>query len=291
MKFSIPVAFMNPLELPAIARAAEEAGIHALAISDHVVHPAAIASKYPYTADGARHWDAATPWPDPWVTIGALSAITTRLRFFTNVFILPARNPFLVAKAVGTAAVLSADRVALGIGVGWMKEEFELLGQAFEGRGRRTDEAIEILRLLWSGRTIEYHGACFSFAATAMSPAPSAPIPIYGGGLSKAAFRRAARLLDGWIAVIHSTAELRAMIAEIHRLRSEHGRSDQPFEVIGTANDAFDVDGYRRLEDIGVTGVFTLPWRLYGTERSPLAARIDSIRRFGDEVISRMPRT
>jgi probable F420-dependent oxidoreductase len=279
---------MDPLELPAIACAAEESGIHALAISDHVVHPADITSRYPYTADGGRHWDARTPWPDPWVTIGALAAVTTRLRFFTNVYILPARNPFIVAKAVSTAAVLSGDRVALGIGVGWMKEEFDLLGQAFEGRGRRTDETIEILRLLWSGRAVEYHGACFSFPATSMSPVPRAPISIYGGGLSKAAFRRAARSLDGWIAVIHSTSELAAMIAELRRLRADYGRADSAFEVIGTANDAFDVAGYRRLEEIGVTGVFTLPWRLYGVERGTLAARTDAIRRFGDEVIARL---
>lgn len=288
MKFSIPVAFLNPLELPAIARAAEEAGFHALAVSDHVVHPADIESKYPYTADGGRHWNEATPWPDPWVTIGALAAVTTTLRFFTNVYILPARNPFLVAKAVGTAAVLSSNRVALGIGVGWMKEEFDLLGQSFDGRGRRTDEAIEILRLLWSGRTIEFRGECFSIPPTSMSPVPSAPIPIYGGGLSKPAFRRAARLLDGWIAVIHSTEELRGMVAELHRLRSEAGRSELPFEVIGTATDAFDVDGYRRLEGVGITGVFALPWRLYRVEKESLAVRCDALRRFGDEVIRRM---
>ncbi len=288
LKFSLPVAFMDPLELAPLARAAEDAGFHAMAISDHVVHPADIASKYPYTADGGRHWDAATPWPDPWVTIGALAAVTSKLRFFTNVYILPARNPFLVAKAVATAAVLSKDRVALGIGVGWMKEEFELLGQAFEGRGRRTDEAIDILRLLWSGRTVEYRGASFTFPPTSMSPAPAKPIPIYGGGLSKAAFRRAARLLDGWIAVIHTTAELTAMIEDLRRLRADYGRAEVPFEVIGTATDAFDLDGYRRLAEIGVTGVFSLPWRLYRGGGDSLEAKCDAVRRFGETVIARM---
>jgi probable F420-dependent oxidoreductase len=288
MKFCIPTAFMDPLHLPPLARAAEEAGVHSFAISDHVVHPENISSRYPYADTGERYWDATTPWPDPWVTIGALSAITTRLQFFTNVFILPARNPFLVAKAVGTAAVLSGNRVALGIGVGWMSEEFELLGQEFAGRGRRTDEAVEILRLLWSGNPVEYHGRSFSFDATSMSPAPTAPIPIYGGGLSKAAFRRAARLLDGWIAVIHSTDELRSMIAEIGRLRAEHGRADRPFEVIGTANDAFGIDGYRRLEEIGITTVLALPWIFYGADPTSIQEKCDAVRRFGDEVISRM---
>jgi probable F420-dependent oxidoreductase len=289
MKFCIPTAFMDPLHLPPLARAAEEAGVDSFAISDHVVHPERISSRYPYAETGERYWDAATPWPDPWVTIGALSAITKRLRFFTNVFILPARNPFLVAKAVGTAAVLSGNRVALGIGVGWMSEEFELLGQEFAGRGRRTDEAIEVLRRLWTGKPVEYHGQCFSFPPTSMSPAPSAPIPIYGGGLSKPAFRRAARLLDGWIAVIHSAEEIRAMIGELRRLREEHGRANLPFEIVGTANDAFGLDGYRRLEDIGVTTVLTLPWIFYGADPTSVVEKCDAVRRFGDEVISRMP--
>jgi probable F420-dependent oxidoreductase len=288
MKFCIPTAFMDPLHLPPLARAAEESGIHSFAISDHVVHPEKISSRYPYAETGERYWDAATPWPDPWVTIGALAAITTRLRFFTNVFILPARNPFLVAKDVGTAAVLSNNRVALGVGVGWMSEEFELLGQSFAGRGRRTDEAIEILRMLWSGGPVEYHGQCFSFDRTSMSPVPTARIPIYGGGLSKAAFRRAARLLDGWIAVVHSSDEIRAMIGDLRRLREDHGRADQPFEIIGTATDAFGLDGYRRLEDLGVTAVFTLPWLFYGADPTSVDEKCDAVRRFGDEVISRM---
>jgi len=279
---------MDPLHLPPLARAAEEAGIDSFAISDHVVHPETISSRYPYADTGERYWDAATPWPDPWVTVGALAATTDRLKFFTNVFILPARNPFLVAKAVGTAAVLSGNRVALGIGVGWMREEFELLGQEFSGRGRRTDEAVEILRLLWTGKPVEYRGACFEFPPTSMSPVPTAPIPIYGGGLSKAAFRRAARLLDGWIAVIHSTEELAAMIRELRRLRDEYGRGDRPFEIIGTANDAFGVDGYRRLEEIGVTTVLTLPWIFYGADPTSVVEKCDAVRRFGDDVISRM---
>lgn len=288
MKFCIPTAFMDPLHLAPLARAAEEAGVYALAVSDHVVHPLTISSRYPYAEGGARYWDESTPWPDPWVTIASLAAITSRLRFFTNVFILPARNPFLVAKAVGTASVLSANRVALGIGVGWMREEFELLGQAFAGRGKRTDEAVEVLRLLWSGKPVEYRGECFSFGPTAMSPAPSAPVPIYGGGLSKAAFRRAARLLDGWIAVIHSTEEIRCMVAELTRLRQEYRREREPFEVIATANDAFDLDGYRRLADAGVTAMFTLPWLMYGADPNCVTAKCDAVRRFGGEVIARM---
>ena len=193
MKFAIATTFSDPAQLDPIARTADECGWDALTFSDHIVHPERMESKYPYTADGGTYWDAQNPWPDPWITIASLAAVTTRLHFTTNVFILPARNPVLVAKAVSTAAVLSGDRVALGIGVGWMKEEFEILEQNFHTRGKRTDEAIEILRLLWSGEMVEYHGRHYDFAPMQMRPAPQQPVPIFVGGLSKPALARAAR--------------------------------------------------------------------------------------------------
>ena len=201
MKFAIATTFSDPAQLDPIARTADECGWDALTFSDHIVHPERMESKYPYTADGGTYWDAQNPWPDPWITIASLAAVTTRLHFTTNVFILPARNPVLVAKAVSTAAVLSGDRVALGIGVGWMKEEFEILEQNFHTRGKRTDEAIEILRLLWSGEMVEYHGRHYDFAPMQMRPAPEQPVPIFVGGLSEPALARAARC-DG-LSLIH----------------------------------------------------------------------------------------
>ena len=133
MKFAASLAFSDPTHYCELARAAEESGWDALVLSDHVVHPEKIETPYPYTADGAPRWQAPAPWPDPWVSVGAMAAVTQRIRFLTGIYVLPLRNPFLVAKAVGTAAVLSGDRVSLGIGVGWMKEEFDLLEQDFRG--------------------------------------------------------------------------------------------------------------------------------------------------------------
>jgi probable F420-dependent oxidoreductase len=288
VKFALAAAYSDPLELPALARAADASGWEAIALSDHVVHPETPKTPYPYTADGSRRWPAFTPWPDPWVTIGALAAVTERLRFFTNVFVLPMRNPFVVAKAIGTAAVLSRNRVALGVGVGWSRDEFELLGEDFATRGRRTDEMIEVMRKLWSGRMVEHRGAHYAFPRLEMSPAPTEPVPIYFGGLSDAALRRAARLGDGWISDIHSTEELRALVAKLARLRAEAGRASTPFAVIASANDAFGVDGYRRLEDAGVTHLMTMPWFFYGGPNIPLAQKLESVARFSDDVIAKM---
>lgn len=288
MKFATALAFSDPTQFVEIARAAEAAGWNALALSDHVFFPEHLASPYPYVEDGKPFWEPSTPWPDPWVAIGAMAAVTTTLRFFTNVYVLPVRNPFVVAKAVGTAAVLSHNRLALGIGVGWMREEFALLEQNFSTRGRRTDEAVAVLRTLWRGGMVEFQGRHYRFDRLEMSPAPTAPIPIYVGGESEPALRRAARLGDGWISVLHSSAELKAFVDRLRALRAEYGRAAEPFEVIASANDVFDLDGYRRLADIGVTTVLTVPWVLYGGDPQRLDAKREGLERFAGEIIERL---
>ena len=122
-----------------------------------------------------------------------MAAVTERIRFFTNVFVLPMRNPFPVAKQVATAAALSGGRVSLGVGMGWCEEEFDLLEQPFAGRGKRADEQLEVLRKLWAGGWVEHHGDHYDFPRLEMSPSLDAPVPILVGGISDAALRRAAR--------------------------------------------------------------------------------------------------
>jgi probable F420-dependent oxidoreductase len=287
MKFVTSLAF-SPLDhYGDIARAAEEAGFDGVALSDHVVHPETIKTPYPYTPDGKPRWEPFTPWPDPWVAIAAMTAVTTRLRFLTSVYVLPMRNPFQVAKTVGTAAVISNDRVALGVGAGWMEEEFKLLEQPFRQRGKRMDEMIEVMRKLWAGGMVEHHGKFYDFDRLEMSPAPSQPIPIYVGGLSKPALRRAARN-NGWISDLHSTAELKEIVAQLRALREESGRAGEPFHVLASANDAFDIDGYRRLEEVGVTHLLTMPWMFYGGTIDSLDSKREGIRRFGEEIIAKI---
>lgn len=287
MQFVIPTAFSPAPHFCAMARAAEEHGWDVVAISDHVAHPERIDTPYPYTRDGAIRWDENTAWPDPWVAIGAMAAVTTRLRFVTNVYVLALRNPFLAAKAVATAAALSADRVALGIGVGWCREEFALAGQDFGTRGKRTDEMIEVLRKLWSGQYVEHRGRHYRFDRVRMLPAPATHIPIYGGGLSEPALRRAARL-DGWVSDLHTRAELAEIAARLRRLRAEAGLEEQPFSIVASCVDAFDADGIRRLEELGVTHYATAPWIFYGGAWDSLPDKVDGLRRFADDVIAKL---
>ena len=288
MKFLTSLAFSDPTHFCDVARAADDCGWYGIVVSDHVVHPEKIESPYPYTRDGSTRWQAPAPWPDPWVAVGAMAAVTERIRFTTGVYVLPLRNPFVVAKAVSTAAVMSGDRVTLGVGVGWMKDEFDLLGQSFRNRGRRMDEMIEVMRTLWAGGMVEHHGEYYDFGRLQMSPAPKARIPIVLGGLSEPALRRVGRLGDGWISDIHTTQELREIVAKIRAYRDEYGRADTPLEIVAACSDAFDADGFRRLEEVGVTHVQTMPWLMYGGSTDSLDDKVDGIRRFASDVIDKL---
>ena len=288
MEFGISVAFSDPTHLGPMARAAEQAGFARVALSDHVVHPRHIRTPYPYTADGTPRWPPFTGWLDPGVAIASMAALTDRLRFFTSVYVLPMRNPFLVAKTVGSAAVLSGGRVELGIGAGWMEDEFELMQQPFAGRGRRMDEMIEVLRLIWSGGWVAHSGDHFEFDELEMSPVPERPIPIFVGGFSAPALRRAAAIADGWISDLHTSVELGALIARVKELRADGPRADDPFEILVTCSDAYDVAGYRRVADLGATHLTTMPWLFYGADPGVLQQKLDGIARFGDDVIAKM---
>jgi len=218
VKFWQVVSFAEPEQLLGIARAAEEAGFHGLMVSDHLFFPGNLASKYPYSPDGKPAFDGTTPFPDAWTTISAMAAVTERIRFGTMVYILPLRHPLEVAKTVGTAALLSGGRVALGCGAGWIREEFDALEVAFETRGARMSEMIEVMRKAWSGQMVEHRGRFFDLGPLQMSPAPAAPPPIYVGGSGLHALRRAARYGDGWMPMTGDPAKLAPGIARLRAL-------------------------------------------------------------------------
>lgn len=286
MRVSIATAYLPPEELAPIARLADELGYHAMALSDHVINLETLDTKYPYTETGARRWEPFTPWVDPMVAIASLAAVTERLRFFTNVFILPMRNPLLVAKSVGTAAVLSGGRVALGVGMGWCEEEFDLTGGVFAKRGARADEALEVLREVWSGGWVEHHGPHFDFPRLEMTPAPTERIPIYVGGLSDVALKRAARH-DGWISDLMTTDEVADARATLDAHREAQGATGD-FSMIVSLSDAWTVDHFRRAEDLGATDLLTMPWSYYGGFKLSLPEKLDGMRRFADEILQHL---
>jgi probable F420-dependent oxidoreductase len=286
MQFAIAVAYNDPTHLTELARSAEAAGFGAIVLSDHLVYPGQLETPYPYTRSGEPRWLPDAPWPDPFVAVGAMSAVTQRLRFIISIFVLPLRHPVLAAKTIATAAILSGGRLTVGIGAGWMREEFELVGVPFADRGRRMDESLDVMRSLWRGGMIEHHGEFYDFGPVQMSPAPEVPIPIYGGGVSNAALRRAATLCDGWASEIQSREELPLLLERMRRFRAESHRSGEVFGVCAALRDVYDLDGYRAMADLGVTELITVPWLLYGADANSLEQKTDCIQRFGEEVIA-----
>ena len=278
MKFYVSPAFLPTREIVELARAADDLGYDGFAIPDHVVNLEKLATPYPYTRDGERRWPPFTDWPDPWVLVGALAQVTQRLHFVTTVYVPGLRDPYSVAKAVGTAAVLAGGRVEFGIGVGWCEEEFTLMGQRFERRGKRTDEMLEVLRALWQPGWTEFDGEFYQAPRLEMEPTPP-HIPIYVGGLSDVALRRAARH-DGWIGDLISTDRAIASVAKIRDIRAEKGLAMDGFTVLTPLTDAFTPEHYARAEAAGITHILTMPWMFYSGPDASTAEKIDGMKRF-----------
>jgi probable F420-dependent oxidoreductase len=270
-----------------LTQCAEAVGFDQVSLSDHVFYPEKLDSAYPYTDSGRPVFTPDTPWPDVWVMTGALAAVTQRIAFSTHVYVLPARNPFLVAKAVGTAAHLSGGRVLLGVGSGWMREEFDQLEQPFAGRGARMEEQIEVLRTLWRGGMVEYHGQLYDFGRLEMAPAPPAPVPILVGGHSETALRRAARVGDGWMGVYYGLDELRGYVERLGAYRQEYGTDDRPFEVQAAVTDRLPTpEVCAELSEMGVTTLITSAWLIAGLSFGSLDDNLRALERFGEEYIA-----
>lgn len=288
MKFWQALTFAEPEQLVELAPSIEQAGFEGALVSDHLFFPGRLESKYPYSEDGTPGFDGTTPFPECWSTIAAMAAVTKTLRFSTMVHILPLRNPLEVGRVTGTVAALSGGRVALGAGAGWIREEFDVLGVDFRRRGRRFDEAIEVLRKLWTGEMVEHHGEEFDFPPLQMTPAPPRPLPIWIGGVSGPALRRAARLGDGWIGSGQTPDEALEIARKLSALRAEAGRADRPFEVIAPLTTPPDADTFRRLEDAGVTGTVSYPFLYALGPTSDLAAKRAYLEQFAEDVIRKL---
>ena len=292
MRFAYAESMTDPSFYVPLARAAEEAGYDSMVVPDSICYPLHATGRYPYTPDGGREFLEDKPFIEPFSLIPALGAVTTHLRFVTFVVKLPVRNPVLVAKQATSTAVLTGNRLVLGVGTSPWREDYEVLGVPWEDRGRRMDEELAIIRGLSAGGYFEYHGQVFDFAPVKMAPVPSEPIPILIGGHGDAALRRAARVGDGWLHGGGDPADLPGLLARLAGLRKAEGAAGRPFEVHVISMDAYSVDGVRRLEDQGVTDAivgFRWPYQT-GPDREPLTDKIAGLRRYADDVIAKVNR-
>jgi probable F420-dependent oxidoreductase len=290
VRFSYAESMTDPSYYLPLAQAAEEAGYDSMVVPDSICYPEHATSTYPYSPDGTREFLDGKPFIEPFSLIPALGVVTKRLRFTTFVLKLPIRNPVLVAKQATSTAVLTGNRLLLGVGTSPWREDYEILDVPWERRGLRLDEEVEIIRGLAGGGYYGYDGKIFKIPPVKLSPVPTAPIPILYGGHSEAMLRRAARNGDGWMHGGGDPADLPGLLARLAELRRAEGTEDRPFEVHVISMDAFSVDGVRRLEDLGVTDViigFRWPYAVE-PDTQPLEEKLAALNKFAERVIAKV---
>jgi probable F420-dependent oxidoreductase len=287
MRFSLAETMCDPKQYVPLARTAEECGFHAYTLPDSIAYPAVSDSKYPYTPDGNREFLEDKPFIDPFSLIPALGMVTTKLRYHTFVVKLPIRHPVLIAKQAASVAVMTDDRFSLGVGLSPWPDDFRICGVPWEGRGKRMDEMISILRGLCAGGFHEHHGEHFDIERIKICPVPSKPLPILIGGHSEAALKRAVALGDGWMHAGGSDEELQKLLARLAEIRRDHApKPDFEIHVLSLA--AYSLDGIKRLTDLGVTDVVVGFRKGYEPDTMPLELKLGAIRRYADKIIAKV---
>jgi probable F420-dependent oxidoreductase len=227
---------VDPLTVTDAARNLESAGFDSLWVSDHVVMPEHITSWYPFAEDGVATWPSDTPYLEAVVVLALAAAVTNRVRLGTAVLVLPQRNPVLLAKQVATVDAVSGGRFDLGVGAGWLAEEFVALGARFGGRGARMETWIEVLRDCWTGRPAARQDAYPLADGILVLPATAAPVPVLIGGHSPKALERAGRIGDGWLGQQSvpdlGPATLTAEIATIRLWAERSGRDPAAIRMV-----------------------------------------------------------
>ncbi len=288
MKFGIVFAntgpFCDPVLAVGFARAAESAGFESLWTVEHTVVPVGYESTYPYDKSGRMPGADDAPIPDPLVWLSFVASATTTINLGTGILIQPQRNPVVLAKEVATLDHLSGGRMQLGVGVGWLAEEFDAIGVPFDERGRRTDDGIAAMRALWSEDRATYVGEFTSFTDCICRPQPvSGSVPVHVGGHSGVAARRAGRIGDGFFPAKGSHRRLGELFDLVRSTAAEAGRDPSAIELTCGGNGVFGptaLEEAAALADLGVDRVVVPAFLFYQDTADALA-------RYGDEVIAR----
>jgi probable F420-dependent oxidoreductase len=285
MKFGLMFVNSGPFSnhelLAHLAQTAERCGFESLWTVEHVVIPKDYQSPYPYSKSGKIPGGEDVAIPDPLLPLSFVAALTKTIRLATGVVILPQRHPLYLAKEIATLDLLSGGRVILGVGSGWLKEEFEALGLDFHARGVRTDEAIQVMRACWRENASSFHGNHFNFGPVRSYPKPAHnDVPIHIGGHSPAAAKRAGRLGDGFFPALGEIPKLQVLFATMREAAQKAGRDPDRIELSCMARAA--VESVKTLQDIGISRVVVAPPAF---DKDGLARGLEKI---GNEVIARL---
>jgi len=277
-------AFARPTAALTLARAAEAAGFESLWTVEHTVVPAGYTSVYPYSPKGRMPGPEESPIPDPLVWLAYVAAATTTIKLGTGILILPQRNPVLLAKETGTLASLSGGRLLLGVGAGWLAEEFDALGVPFAERGRRLDDHIGALRALWGQSPAGYDGAFSSFRDLYCEPRPeSGAVPIVIGGHTPVAARRAGRLGDGFMPGTAQPGKVRELFAIARQAAVDAGRDPDALELTAFPDRSLLTDPVAAVDACREMGISRL---VISPPSNDPATVGDLLARFGQDVIA-----
>jgi probable F420-dependent oxidoreductase len=265
MKYGVSLFPLRAQQMVEVTLAAEGLGFDSIWLGEHVVTPVVNNSSFPYGGDEKGSHDAFhadLPFYDPYAVLGYLAALTKNIRLVVSISIVPLHDPFHLARSVTTLDLFSGGRFVFGMGGGWLREEFEILGRDWATRGRRFDETLDVMVSLFNNQVTEYVGTTITVPPVGMTPKPQTlpHPPFVFGGHAKAALRRAARRGDGWLASELSPQEIADAIVSLRELRTEAGRSALPFEVSCHINGDPDAELVDRYADAGVNRLVVRPW-------------------------------
>lgn len=289
MKFGLRLPgagpFAGPDAITAFAQRAEELGFHSLWMTDHIALPVEVATRYPYREDGKFFWAPETPYLDTILVLTWASAATERIEIGTSVLIASWHHPVNTAKAFATLDVLNGGRTVVGIGTGWMREQFEILGAPFETRGARTTEYIKLLKHLWTEDLIDFHGEFFDFSGFKFYPKPvrKPSIPIWSGGKSTGVLKRVAAAADGWHPLYITPDELERKLKELEGYLAEEGRTLDEITLSArpVTQAKLDQDTVDHYAGLGVELLIADT----SFEHDTLAGVLDEVARLADELL------
>lgn len=275
----INIGFATPEPMLSLAQLAESTGIESVWTFEHVIVPLDYQSKYPYNATGKMGALPETPFIDPLIALTAVAAVTKKIRLGTGVNILSQTNPLLMAKQVASLDVVSNGRFMLGVGIGWLREEFHAMGVPFEKRGARFDDYIVAMKKVWSGEVVEHSSEFLDWHGFKSYPLPAQKphLPIVIGGIKGKALERVARFGDGWFAPTASVDELKGHLAQLENLCREHGRNYADIEITTMWAPQMGLDLAKQLRDIGVGRLVTLGIGMGGDPATQLKQLADQV--------------